>query len=123
MSLRGMTLRRRTLAEQRALHLLRGDTGREAVGTSILQQFGRLRALAEKNGLAIRPDEAAFISVDELRMLGWLARAQRLASYTAAFHGDAMLTMTVVHCAGTLEGLGIRLPQLAINRIAIIDSR
>lgn len=32
--------------------------------------------------------------------------------YTRPFHSDALLTLTIVHCAGTLDALGVRLPPL-----------
>ena len=33
---------------------------------------------------------------------------------TRQFHSDAMLTMTVVHCVGTLDAVGVHLPSLVL---------
>jgi len=73
-----------------------------------------LRTLATRSALLIQDPGVPFLSLNELNLLAWLAQAQRVASYTRQFHPDPMLTMTIVHCAGTLDAMGIRLPSLAI---------
>ncbi len=107
-----LSMRRRTFAEQRALRLIRGE---ESERTALYAgQFGKLRGLAAKNGLAIQSPGCPYLTADELRLLAWLAQAQRVLGYTRAFHQDATLTLTVVHCAGTLDAIGVRLPSLAM---------
>ncbi|RJG55897.1 hypothetical protein D0Z70_07650 [Sphingobium terrigena] len=101
-------LRRRSLVEQRVIHLIRGEAeeGRDAMPA---MQFARLRDLATRNVLVIHRPGTPYLSPGELTLLGWLALAQRIASYRQSFHPDPSLTMTVVHCAGTLDALGVRL--------------
>ncbi|MCJ2188826.1 hypothetical protein [Novosphingobium beihaiensis] len=82
-------------------------------------QFDKLRSLAARNALVIQEPGVPFLSVSELNLLAWLAQAQRVASYTRQFHPDPMLNMTIVHCAGTLDALGIRLPALSIHNPSV----
>lgn len=107
-----LALRRRSAVEQRVMRLMRGDHTRE--GAFCGAQFSRLRGLAAKNDLAIQKPDAPFLTADELRLLGWLAQAQRVLGYRQMFHSDAMLTLTIVHCAGTLDAMGLHLPPLAL---------
>ncbi|MFT3967242.1 MAG: hypothetical protein QM690_15305 [Sphingobium sp.] len=110
-----LALRRRASAEQRAIRMIRGgDAGDGDAMPVHAVQFGRLRALAIKNGLAVQPPASPFVSGDELSLLAWLAQAQRVAGYGEIFHPDAALTLTIAHCAGTLDAIGIRLPPLAL---------
>ncbi len=111
-----LALRRRSAAEQRVIRLIRGDAGQGPDAAAIpTAQFARLRDLAARNALMIHPPGTGWLSPNELTILGWLAQAQRIAGYRRDFHPDATLTMTVVHCAGTLDALGVRLnlPPLA----------
>jgi len=97
--------------------MIRGDEKGKGTGDGPpihAAQFGKLRALATKNGLAVQSPDAPFLSPDELRLLAWLAQAQRVLGYTRLFHPDALLTLTVVHCAGTLDALGVHLPALTL---------
>lgn len=111
-----MMVRRRTTAEQRALRMIRGEDDASPVSSLHHAQFGKLRARAERNGFQIQAASVPYLGSDELRLLGWLAEAQRVASYARSFHPDAMLSMMLVHCAGTLDALGIRLPAHAMHR-------
>ena len=112
-----LALRRRSSVEQRVVRLLRGETGAGSDALSIsTAQFTRLRELAARNSLVIHRPGTPFLSPSELTLLGWLAQAQRVTGYRRPFHPDAMLTMTIVHCAGTLEALGVRLAPIAACR-------
>ncbi|MGC4250345.1 MAG: hypothetical protein QM605_02460 [Sphingobium sp.] len=105
-----LALRRRSSAEQRVIRLIRGEVGREVDAALVLgAQFGKLRDLAARNALVIHRPGTPYLSLCEFALLGWLAQAQRVAGYRQSFHPDATLTMTVVHCAGTLDALGVRL--------------
>ncbi len=111
-----LALRRRPSAEQRVIHMLRGDDiPVDGAAPFHAGQFGKLRTLAERHGFTIARPGTPYVTVHELTLLGWLASAQRVQGYSRACHYDAMLAMTVVHCAGTLDALGIRLPALAIQ--------
>lgn len=117
-----LAMRRRSFVEQRVVRMIRGEEEREAAVHST--QFARLRGLASKNGLVIHSPGRPYLAADELRLLAWLAQAQRVLGYTRPFHPDALLTLTVVHCAGTLDALGIRLPSLAFchaSRDAVVE--
>ncbi|MFT3966311.1 MAG: hypothetical protein QM690_10555 [Sphingobium sp.] len=116
-----MALRRRSIMEQRVVRLIRGERP-DAMPSVPAMQFGRLRDLAVRNALVIHPPGTPFLSVNELTLLGWLALAQRVAGYRRQFHPDAMLTMTVVHCAGTLDALGIHLPPLTFCGVGRTDA-
>lgn len=106
---------RRSAAEQRVIRMIRGERIEDDGGSAIyVAQFGKLRTLATRSALLIQDPGVPFLSVNELNLLAWLAQAQRVASYTRQFHPDPMLTMTIVHCAGTLDAMGIRLSSLAI---------
>ncbi|MPT49320.1 MAG: hypothetical protein E2598_13040 [Sphingobium sp.] len=103
-----LVLRRRSGVEQRVVRMMRGDDNSE---TDIyIAQFSRLRGLAAKNGLVIQKPGAPYLSMDELSLLGWLAQSQRVLGYTRSFHSDMALTLNIVHCAGTLNAMGIHLP-------------
>jgi len=116
-----LALRRRSSVEQRVIRLIRGEAGQEVDAALVLgAQFGKLRDLAMRNALVIHSPGTPYLSLNELTLLGWLAQAQRVAAYRQSFHPDAMLTMTVVHCAGTLDALGLRLslpPSPASSRV------
>lgn len=110
-----LALRRRSFAEQRAIRLMRGE---ESERTALYAgQFSKLRTLAEKNGLVIKAPGCPYLTMDELRLLAWLAQSQRVLGYTRQFHPDGVLTLTVVHCAGTLDAIGVRLPPLAMFNV------
>jgi murein tripeptide amidase MpaA len=84
-------------------------------------QFGRLRDLAHRAGMRVNVPGTSWLGRDELSLLAWLAQAQRVLSYTKSFHRDAMLTLTVVHCAGTLNALGIQLPPLTLQHASTVE--
>lgn len=110
-----MALRRRTFAEQRVIRMLRGDPTDDRAQFVYEQQFRRLRDLAGRGGLRVNAPGTAWLASDELTLLSWLAQAQRVAGYTRPFHVDGVLTLTVVHCAGTLNALGVQLPPLTLQ--------
>lgn len=88
--------------------MIRGDNADPAQKPPIhAAQFGKLHVLAAKNGLVVQSASAPFLNLDELLLLTSLAQAQRVLGYRRVFHDDAMLTLTIVHCAGTLDALGI----------------
>ncbi|RKF22679.1 hypothetical protein D6851_05575 [Altericroceibacterium spongiae] len=111
-----IALYRRSTTEQRVIRMIRGEEmARHDYAAVCNAQFEKLRFYAARNDLSIQEPGTRFLSITELNLLAWLAQAQRVASYTRSFHADPMLTMTIVHCAGTLDALGIRLPALAMH--------
>lgn len=113
-----LILRRRSAAEQRVIQMIRGEHADDGDSASLyITQFEKLRWLAARNALVIQKPGTPYLSHNELNMLAWLAQAQRISGYTHRFHPDAMLTLTIVHCAGTLDALGIRLPVLAVYNV------
>ncbi|PTD18965.1 hypothetical protein [Sphingomonas fennica] len=85
-----LALRRRSVAEQRVVRLLRGEMrGWPDAALVLGAQFARLRDLAARNALVIHRPGTPFLNPTELMLLGWLARAQRVASYRHRFHSDA----------------------------------
>src|SRR3546814_6137406 len=78
MPLSRLALRRRSLAEQKAIRMIRGERSRRyGDPAAYASQFKRLRTLAAKNGLAIRVPGAPYPGEDEMRILAWLAQTQR----------------------------------------------
>ena len=116
-----MALKRRSFIEQRVIRMLRGDQTDDQALFLYEAQFGRLRDLAHRAGMRVNVPGATWLGRDELSLLAWLAQAQRVLSYTKSFHRDAMLTLTVVHCAGTLNALGIQLPLLPFQQTSTVE--
>lgn len=117
-----MALRRRSFAEQRVVRMLRGDPTDDRASFVYEEQFRRLRELAARSGLRVKEPGTAWLGSDELLMISWLAQAQRVLGYTRQFHPDGTLTLTVVHCAGTLNALGIQLPPLTLQHASRHDA-
>ena len=116
-----MALKRRSFIEQRVIRMLRGDQTDDRALFLYEAQFGRLRDLAHRAGMRVNVPGTSWLGRDELSLLAWLAQAQRVLSYTKSFHRDAMLTLTVVHCAGTLNALGIQLPLLPFQQTSTVE--
>lgn len=114
-----MTLNRRSCTEQRVIRMLRGDQTEDRALFVYQEQFARLRDLAHRVGLHINVPGTAWLGADELLLLAWLAQAQRVAGYTRSFHSDATLRLTIVHCAGTLNALGVQLPPLTLQHASL----
>ncbi|BAV65360.1 hypothetical protein SCLO_1023200 [Sphingobium cloacae] len=122
-----MALKRRSLVERKVLALLRGEEiaaqpngkvrpsrTRAAAGPTRAQarHFVELRGHAAYNGFTILPAGAPYIGVDELGLLAWLASAQRLHAPDPAPGADPVLRAAVLHCAGLLDEMGLRLSML-----------
>lgn len=114
-----MALKRRSFTEQRVIRMLRGDQTDDRALFLYEAQFGRLRDLAHRAGMRVNVPGTTWLGSDELLLLAWLAQAQRVLGYTKSFHRDATLTLTVVHCAGTLNALGIQLPPLTLQHASV----
>ncbi|WP_237829940.1 hypothetical protein [Sandaracinobacteroides sayramensis] len=113
-----VALRRRSHVERKALALLRGGTiglssGERSPAAAQLRAFADLRRLAEHNGLVVRPVDSPWVGADELRLLAWLAEAQRVAGHRSA-PDDPALLIAIARCAGLLEGLRLRLTPLTL---------
>lgn len=113
-----MALCRRSAIEQRVVRILRGEATDDPALPLYQDQFERLRELVRRTGLKIHLPGSAWLGADELKLLSWLAQAQRVVGYTRPFHRDSVLTLTVVHCAGTLNALGIHLPAISLQHAA-----
>jgi len=139
MTVATLALRRRTAAERKALAMLRGESfAVVAAGVpdrrrrrpassptaSHLRQFADLRLLAQRHGLTILPPASPYVGPDELRLLAWLAGAQRTIRPTSVFD-DPTLATAIVRCAGLLGGMGLRLspPTLYWARLRATDIR
>ena len=116
-----MALKRRSSTEQRVIRMLRGDQTDDQALFLYEEQFGRLRDLAHRAGMRVNVPGTTWLGRDELSLLAWLAQAQRVLGYTKSFHRNATLTLTVVHCAGTLNALGIQLPPLTLQHATEVE--
>ncbi|MCJ2182559.1 hypothetical protein MTR62_07620 [Novosphingobium sp. 1949] len=139
-------LRRRALREQRVLRILRGLAGTGAAQAEAhaeitalggdLRALHALHALASRLGeaaLEIREPEAQWLSADEVRVLAWLARAQRKLlppiapvpgrPSTANAEQAARLTAAICPAAQALCSMGIRLPALAMTNAVALSHR
>ncbi len=116
-----MALKRRSIAEQRVIRMLRGEPTDDRAQFVYQGQFGRLRDLVEQVGMRVSAPGTVWLGANELLLLSWLAQAQRVLGYTRPFHSDATLNLTVVHCAGTLNALGIQLPSLTLQHTPILS--
>ena len=113
-----MAVKRRSCIEQRVVRILRGDQTDDRALFVYREQFGRLRDLAHRAGMRINAPGTAWLGDDELMLLACLAQAQRVLGYTRSFHSDATLTLTIVHCAGTLNALGLHMPPLTLQHVS-----
>jgi hypothetical protein len=117
-------LRHRPHAERRVLMLLRGGLLTASLWSrrindmpeptpAQLRRFADLRRVALAYGLAIQPPERPYVGEDELRLLAWLAEAQRIAGPDTA--PDAPdLRAALAACAALLDGMGLRLTPLTL---------
>jgi hypothetical protein len=123
-----LSLRRRTHVERRVLALLRGeDMGMPPIGAkrprrtraapvatpAHHRRFKELRKLAALRGFAVLAPDTPYVGAGELRLLSWLAQAQRVAG-PETFPGDPLLAAAIAHCAGLLNGRGVRLSPLTL---------
>lgn len=134
-----LSLRRRTHVERRALALLRGeDMRRSPTGTirprraraasaptpAHQRHFIELRKLAVLRGVVVLAPHTPYIGAGELRLLSWLAQAQRVAGPTT-IPDDPLFFTAITRCAGLLDGLELRLSPLTLYgaRLRTIDLR
>lgn len=119
-----LALRNRPHVERRVLMLLRGaplarsprsSRFRDAPEPSPaqLRRFTDLRRAATRYGLVVHSPETPYVCEGELRLLSWLAEAQRIAGARSA-PNDPRLVATIAACAGLLDGLGLRLSPLTL---------
>lgn len=120
-------VRRRPLVERRVLLFLRGEADglghwdtaddfpdNQADRRCHVAAFALLRGLAARNALKVQAPSAPFVREDELQLLSWIARAQRVRGMEDDFHEDTRLTRSIFLCAGILTGLGICLPAVTM---------
>ena len=107
-----LPLHRRTRVERRILAILRGG-GDIRVSPDQADAFAGLRRCAAANHLVIAPPDAPYVGVDELKIMSWLADAQRRVSKVGG-PADAALAQIVRRCAGLLNGMGLRLSPLVL---------
>lgn len=127
-------LRRRSQREQKVIRIIRGSMGDNearseamaeitAAGGDGQSQVGiaGLCALLARAGIDIRRAGSAWLSADELRVLAWLAYAQREAAipdypmFGRRIDADivAELRAKLATCGRELVKMGCRLPALA----------
>ncbi len=124
-----LALKRRTFVERKVLTLLRGacitaqsggtvrlNRSRMASGPSPqqAQHFSELRRLAARSGYTILPPSTRYVGDDELRLLSWLAGAQRIAGTDPLPEDDPALAAALHLCAGLLDDMGLRLSPLTL---------
>ncbi|MFT3964505.1 MAG: hypothetical protein QM690_01300 [Sphingobium sp.] len=112
-----MPVRRRPLAERRVLDYLRRDycpSDNDMEVPPHALPFYQLRKLALNGALHIHPAGAPYVGEDELRLLAWIARAQRYRGVDDDGYPDGRLTRSIFHCAGILTGIGILLPAVTM---------
>lgn len=111
MPLSRLAVRRRPLAEQKVIRMIRGERTRHGGGSDAhVSLFERLQGVASKNGFLIRVPGAPYLGRDELFILAWLAQVQRGRCDAHTLHDDAALEVAIVECAKVLGALGINLP-------------
>jgi hypothetical protein len=119
-----LALRNRPDRERRVLFLLRGAApdmaprsrrhrDDPAPRAEHLRCFAHLRRVAGEHGLAVQPPDLLYVHVDELRLLSWLAEAQRVAGF-ATMPREPELRAAILRCAGLLDGMGMRLAPLTL---------
>ena len=108
-----LALRRRTLIERKALALLRGVED-AAPAPAHARRLVRLRRLAVRGGFAILPPDAPYLGIDELRLLSWIAGAQRAHVSEPAPTADPALNAAISDCAGLFDDMAMRLSSLTL---------
>ncbi|MET4898741.1 hypothetical protein RN629_16595 [Sphingomonadaceae bacterium jetA1] len=118
-----LALRNRPDRERRVLSLLRGAAldmvprsrrdGEAVPRAEHLRCFAHLRRVAGEHGLAIQPPGLPYVGNDELRLLSWLAEAQRVTGF-ATMPRQPELRAALLRCAGLLDGMGMRLAPLTL---------
>ncbi|WP_232495540.1 hypothetical protein [Novosphingobium kaempferiae] len=107
-------LHRRPRTEQAVLGILRGE--RKALRSPAeIQAFDQLGALAGANGIAICDIGTAYLGDGELRLLSWLAAAQRPTKEVVP-PDDVQLYAAIAECASLLLASGMRLYPLTLYR-------
>lgn len=114
---------RRSLNEKKILRVIRGlagsgddqyaarvELGRFGASTVQAEDFVRLVDTAVARDLEIRGCAAPFIAADELRLIGWLASAQRHAPPASMLCPDPAIGQAIDKAARLLNDLGIRMP-------------
>lgn len=133
-SINRLVVRRRTEVERYVLTLLRGgEPEADGIATSGLTRargirrdsrpkparthitaFAALRTAALAGGLSVQPPESPYLGEDELRLLGWLAQAQRLEGLATSGPPQPSLLEALTICAQVLDSLGLRLSPLTL---------
>lgn len=112
---------RRPAVEQKILTIIRAATqrierddengGQRAPRMSAhAALFEALSREAAARALHIRAPDAPFVHEDELRLLAWLAVAQRMAGIPAPLEQDPSFFDLILDCARQLGELGLKLP-------------
>ena len=78
-----------------------------------LRRFVDLRRAAMACGFAIQSPAMPNVGTDELRLLAWLAEAQRVAG-PSTMPDAPELAAAILACAGLLDGMGLRLSPLTL---------
>lgn len=107
-----LALRRRSRMERRVLAILRGEDVNVLSPEQVLR-FNRLRRLAERNGLAIAPSGTPHVNESELRLISWLAEAQRVIPIGAP-PPNPCLAAVIQRCAEVLKDKKLRLSPLTL---------
>ncbi len=124
-------VRRRPQVERRVLGFIRGNFEetvsdprvRKVCGYACAGSFAVLRTRARMAGLLIQAPEALYACDDELRLLGWLAHAQRVAVTQVAYPSDPTLHSAIVECAWVIKDLGLGLLSAATIYSGIMHDR
>lgn len=107
-----LPVRRRTRTERIVLAYLRGD-GRTRRAGDLGLRFHRLRLIAARAGLEVMAPGCVYVSLGELRLLCWIAAAQRMAS-PDCLPSSRCLGVSVERCAQPLEAASLRLPAMTL---------
>ena len=117
---------RRPFVEQKVLAILRGDPSAGASDAPAIRNppprlsqddqrlFDDLRVAIAARNLHIRAAGAPFIHDDELKLLAWLAHAQRLTGDLESVDPDAVFLSLLLDCSHVLDRLGLRLPPRSL---------
>lgn len=114
-------LGRRTPVERRVLALLRGACGTDRPGRmqampapAQARAFAALRRHAQTAGFVLLSPGSPYMSLDELRLLAWLAGAQRVVGPCLPLRGGAAFRAVIARCAGALDDMGLHLSPLTL---------
>lgn len=128
-------LRRRSHVERRVLLMLRGADSdsasskclqrvkRNKIGVDAVTQltpyFAELRTLTLGLGLRLQPVSASYVSIDEIRIIGWLAERQRVSSFSTLPRRHSDFADALERCSIALDKVGLRLPPITLyaNRL------